>query len=289
MKYTINDIYNLLKENKFEELLQFEDEHRKEIINNPLLKNIFDDYFIQCFVKYLNSSTDIIYSNILSRSIYSRFIHHRKLTYSIKDNDFDEFIKKYIQILSKLNKLQHAYNVAKKFSYLNISKNIIDKFENENPINVKHSVDDKINISHNNNISKENFTINLFKSIQESTFFYSIIDYYPNFMTYPNVSLSCLIDFKKIEEKLNINEKEYFFKAVIDCVVFKQDNNNFIPKYFFELDSIYHDKPEQKEKDIIKDKILGLAGQKLFRIRAKCNQNISKEEFRNLIEEVIKE
>jgi len=287
MEYTMNDIYELLQKNQYDELLEFEKKYQKEILADPMLKDIFDKYLIVSVSEYLKSLDDKFYSNILARNIYSRFIQHRKLTYSIKDSDFESFIDIYIEILIEIDKEEQAYNIAKKFLHLDSSKDIIAKYEKNHPIEIEHNDDAEIKLSHNNNISKESATISLFKSNQESNFFYSIIDFYPNFMTYPNVSLSCLIDFEKIKVELTKEEKDYFFKAVIDCVVFKQSDNNFIPKHFFELDSFYHDTEEQKHKDIMKDKILSLAGQKLFRIRAKSNKILEKDDFKKLIDEVI--
>lgn len=96
------------------------------------------------------------------------------------------------------------------------------------------------------------------------------------------------MDFDKIKDSLNEKEKNYFFKAIIDCVVFRNERNNFFPIHFIELDSIYHDDERQKEKDTIKDKILSLSGQKLLRIRANNQENLSKEDFFNLIKEEFK-
>jgi hypothetical protein len=62
----------------------------------------------------------------------------------------------------------------------------------------------------------------------------------------------------------------FFFKSTLDlCIV---NPITFIPEIFIELDSkTWHDKPENQEKDLMKDKIFRIAGIELHRIRKKEN------------------
>ena len=60
---------------------------------------------------------------------------------------------------------------------------------------------------------------------QEVDFFMGVRDVYQMFVVYPNVALSCVIDFKKIQKSLSEEEKTFFFRGIIDCVVFDQHNN----------------------------------------------------------------
>lgn len=106
----------------------------------------------------------------------------------------------------------------------------------------------------------------LFKSAQEERFFYAVRQVFPSFAVYPNVALSALLDFKGIGPALSGEEAAYFFRAVVDCVVFDQ-HQRYRPVYFFELDSIYHEDADQQHRDHMKDRILALAGQTLHRIR----------------------
>ena len=71
----------------------------------------------------------------------------------------------------------------------------------------------------------------------------------------------------------------------MDLVVF-EPFNQYEPIYFFELDSVWHDEEDAKEKDKMKDNIFSAAGLKLFRIRDKQNQKIDEEEFVELVKEV---
>ncbi|MEH2145424.1 hypothetical protein [Nostoc sp.] len=80
-------------------------------------------------------------------------------------------------------------------------------------------------------------------------------------------------------------EISFFFRGIVDCVVFDQ-HESYKPIKFFELDSSYHDSPEQKLRDSYKDKILALAGQTLYRIR-KTSNNQGRAEFMKLIREIV--
>ena len=109
-------------------------------------------------------------------------------------------------------------------------------------------------------------TISLFRSAQEEAFFRAAREVFATYFVYPNVALHCLVDFEQIREALSAEERAYFFRAAVDCVVFDQ-HDAYRPRYFFELDSAFHDDPDQQTRDGYKDRILALAGQRLYRIR----------------------
>jgi hypothetical protein len=109
-------------------------------------------------------------------------------------------------------------------------------------------------------------TIGLFKSQQEVDFFLAVREVYATYFVYPNVALSCLIDYEYIKEHLDAEERQYFFQSLVDCVVFDQ-HDGYRPIFFFELDSALHDTEARRAKDRRKEHILALAGQTLHRIR----------------------
>ena len=106
----------------------------------------------------------------------------------------------------------------------------------------------------------------LFRSRQEEDFFMAVRDVFAAYLAYPNVALSQLVDFEKVREALSERERAFFFRGLIDCVVFDQ-HRSYRPVYFFELDSPFHDGAAQQDRDRMKDRILALAGQRLYRIR----------------------
>lgn len=125
--------------------------------------------------------------------------------------------------------------------------------------------------------------VNLFKSQMERQFFLAIREHYPNFQTMPNISISCILDFDKIKDDLTSEERNYFFRGIIDCVVYDPDQD-YIPLYFFELDSFYHDNDKVKIKDGMKDKMFSLCGQKLIRIRPVDPHD--KQDFKELLRDL---
>lgn len=106
---------------------------------------------------------------------------------------------------------------------------------------------------------------------------------FPRLDVYPNVALSCVVNFDGVKEDLSENERSFFFRAIIDSVVFDED---YMPRYFFELDSIYHDDRDRQLKDSMKDNILSVAGQKLYRIR-KIKKDASLDDFVHMIKDVL--
>jgi len=288
MQYTVEDIFKLLKASEWSKLLEIESEHRQFILNDNITKQIFDIYFIDAVISYVENSEDKLHSSMILKKIYNRFIHRRNKEYSISDEQFEKLVIIYLKILQSLKDTSIAYRIAKDWIHLEYAKQLIIEYEKINPKELKHTTDDIIKVSENTNIQKVNHTISLFKSKQENEFFYAIREYYPNYFTYPNVAVSCIIDYQKIKDNLTREEKDYFFKAIVDSVVYEQTDDNFIPKLYFELDSIYHDTPNQKLKDEMKNNFFSLAGQKLIRIRSKIDANLVRNDFKKLIKELIK-
>jgi very-short-patch-repair endonuclease len=84
---------------------------------------------------------------------------------------------------------------------------------------------------------------------------------------------------------LTPKEREYFYKSIIDFVVFDQ-LGGYEPIYFIELDSVWHDLDKIEEKDKTKDRIFSLAGLKLIRIRHMANREIDEKTYLELIEDI---
>lgn len=64
-----------------------------------------------------------------------------------------------------------------------------------------------------------------FKSKLESEFYQALKNVFPTYFIYPNVALSNIFEFDKIQEHLGVNSKNYFFKAIIDFVVYDPTDN----------------------------------------------------------------
>ncbi|SHK85382.1 DUF2726 domain-containing protein [Rhodothermus profundi] len=106
----------------------------------------------------------------------------------------------------------------------------------------------------------------LFRSEQEFVFFQAVRDVFPTYLVYPNVALSCLIDYERMADLLNASERRYVLRALVDCVVF-DPNDAYRPRYCFELDSPLHAEPARRRRDVLKARVLQQAGLPLYRIR----------------------
>ncbi len=106
----------------------------------------------------------------------------------------------------------------------------------------------------------------LFRSHQEAVFFQAVREVFPTYLVYPNVALSCLVNYEQIAEVLNGIERSYLFYGQVDCVVFDPDQD-YRPRFCFELDSPLHEAVERQARDRAKARILSLAGLVLYRIR----------------------
>lgn len=126
----------------------------------------------------------------------------------------------------------------------------------------------------------------IFKSPQERSFYLAVRKAFPSLLPCPNVPLSTVIDFERVRGSIDSDERDYFFKAVFDCVVIDPDADYF-PIYFFELDSKFHDAESVKRRDQHKNSICNAAGIKLVRIRALGGSNTSIDDFSELVVELM--
>ena len=184
-------------------------------------------------------------------------------------------------------------NSSRLISYANdnlerpIAKEILSSIMSTKPVTIANAKQESTNITATNTQVGDQATIKLFKSKQEENFFNALRGVFPTFHHYPNVSVSCLLDFDKIKLLLNARQKEYFFRAVVDCVIF-DSVDGYLPKYFFELDSKYHDNEKQKQNDLLKNSIFEVANVQLVRIRAYEIKNTSVAAFENIIRDIVK-
>lgn len=167
----------------------------------------------------------------------------------------------------------------------------IDQYTKNESVEVEHSLSNKAYVAETNFTSvNEDYTIGLFKSKQEKLFFSAARSVFPNCFVCPNVTISCLLDAKMIMEYLDQKEKDFFYKGVVDCVIYEnlydeeKGYANFKPLYFIELDSMFHDYEKQIENDKLKDSIFGKAGLQIIRIRPKDNSSaLTIDEFERIL------
>lgn len=107
----------------------------------------------------------------------------------------------------------------------------------------------------------------LFRSDQERLFFEAACRVYAGRLVQMNVALHAALDFEALRGRLLPDERTYFFRALVDGVVFDPEAG-YRPIRFFELDSPVHGDARARERDAWKDRIVALAGHRLVRVRA---------------------
>lgn len=250
------------------------------ISNDTVLKPFIDKYFVDELLSKSSMENDPAYKYYLQ----TFFILHQGEKFSFRLND-DNFKKLIIKIVEVEKELARAYDYALYFPEVEICKQTIEKFKERQPKYIQHSQETELVVTENKNVSSVDSSVGIFKSLQEYHFYKAIRDVFQMFLVFPNVALSAVIEFDKIKGKLNNDEKSYFFKALIDCVIIDTEDN-YKPKKFIELDSPYHDTEVQKQKDSMKDKILAVAGQRLIRIR-RITYKEDERDFVKLIRETL--
>lgn len=251
------------------------------ISNEPMLKPAIDKYIFDELLTNSSIEDDPTYKYYLT----SFYLLHadRNSLYKLNNENYKKLILRIIDVEKDIEK---AFSFASKFPKEPTCKEVIDKYNKNLPKIVHHSQEGTIQVTENKDVNKFDASISLFKSNQEFQFYKAVKSVFPNFLVYPNVSLNAVIDFDLIKSKLTKDEADYFFKALIDCVVIDSDNQHK-PIRFIELDSPFHDTELQINKDKLKDDILAKAGQKLIRIRRSKNKRDGTD-FEKLIREIIK-
>jgi very-short-patch-repair endonuclease len=185
---------------------------------------------------------------------------------------------------SKTN-LNLSMRYAKLYPDEEISKEIIKLNAETETQEIEHDNQEFIKLTHNPILENIDARTPLFKSEEERKLFLAMRQIFDTYFVYPNVAMSNVVNFDMISNQLTQQEKTYFYKSVIDFVVFDQ-LKGYQPVYFIELDSVWHDLNKVEEKDKMKDRIFSIAGLKLIRIRHRSNQPIEEDIFLELINEV---
>jgi hypothetical protein len=256
------DIYRLLAEENWPALLSFVWENPNVIASDVIIKHAIDTCEMVFFSK-LSTETD---KEKLLSTLESFHVLHTQNKYRLSDERF-KIVSIELVKLWRDKRLEQAYSRAKLFPDDELCKSVIKQYEDSLPKRVAHSQPSSISVTENKNIADIDGRCTLFKSKQEKEFFEAVREAFPMYIVYPNVALSSIVDFGLVKDRLSSAERAYFFQATVDCVVFDYHRELYQPKYFYELDSAYHDTPDRKLKDTYKDNILAAAGQKLYRIR----------------------
>jgi hypothetical protein len=276
-------ILQLVNKQEWQHIIEeFKDDNNYNAINaDTILKPLIDQYFIHELLTKSSLNADPAYKYYLEQ--FHGLHESRNFKFKLSDEDYKKLI---VRIVEVENDLAYAYKYATKFPEEEICKQVIKQYQDELPKVVRHSQESEIYVTENKNIQDFDASTGLFKSQQEYQFYKAVREVFQMFLVIPNVALNAVLSFDIIKNKLSVEERKYFFGALIDCVVIDTENN-YKPIKFVELDSPYHDTEKQIQKDKLKDNILATAGQKLVRIRRTTYKEDEKD-FIKLIRETIK-
>ena len=104
----------------------------------------------------------------------------------------------------------------------------------------------------------------IFNSRLEHTVYNVLIGLFPNHLVFPNMSLQTIFQYDRMRDLLNSETFTYFLMSQVDfCVT---STANYFPIIAFEVDSPYHDVPEQQQRDVKKNEIFRRGGVPLLRL-----------------------
>lgn len=198
----------------------------------------------------------------------------------------DNFVDRYLLLL-KENNHPSLLNYASQHQDRPIAVKILEDIQAKSPEMIADMYRQNVSIKATSTVKGRQKITKLFKSRQEQSFFEAAREAFPTYHPYPNVAISCIIDYSAIESDLTVSEREYFFKAIVDCVIF-DSSKDYEPKFFIELDSVFHDNKRAIRNDQMKNRIFEVANAKLIRIRANDHNETTTEKFKQLILEVMR-
>lgn len=284
VKYDREKTLSLLQQRSWKALIDLFKDNKinEEIQKDVIAKAILDSAFINELIggNSFDKDPDHLYYLEQFEILHS----HSGFNFKLAQNDVDIIAGKIISFYKDI-KFDSALSYAKRYPHLGISIEVLQEFDRQQPIEVQHTQSTTIQVTQNSEIEPIDGTTSLFKSAQEYHFYKAVRDVYHSYLVFPNVAISAIVNYDMIKNQLSQEERSYFFKALIDCVVVDSEND-FKPFKMLEIDSIYHDSAEQKSKDLMKDKIMSKAGRKLIRIRVRGNH--LEQDLRKLILEVMR-
>jgi very-short-patch-repair endonuclease len=105
----------------------------------------------------------------------------------------------------------------------------------------------------------------IFNSINEYTIYCHLVQIFPNHLVVPNQALQAIFQYERVKEIVSREDFEYYLKAMVDFTI--TSTATYMPILSLELDSDYHEAPDQKQRDARKDRIFEAGGVPLLRVR----------------------
>lgn len=269
-------IYRLLYEERWSDLLDFVRRNRDAVGDDALLSHAVD-VFVDTFLEHLPEAESASSKCVLE----TLFLLHTGRTYRLAAPRFEAVVERLVRLHGERPRVALGY--ARYCPQNAECAAVLERHDLREE--ARHAQAHRIRLEATRVRDEVDHTTSLFRSRQEEEFFMAVREVFASYFVYPNVALSSVLDFESLRSELSPAERQFFFRGIVDCVVFDQQNA-YRPRYFFELDSPYHDTDRQAENDARKDRILAAAGQTLLRVRVKERQ-AGREAFAPLLREIV--
>ncbi|MGF1879286.1 DUF2726 domain-containing protein [Photobacterium frigidiphilum] len=273
----MEDFYRLMASQSWDEILRLAKTQQSTLKNNKLEWERICSFLESEFISYAEREKPVLISKLCFEYIKLNMAGYILLT--------ETAALKIEEIGLKSFELQGDSEVlafAKICRHSPLAKDILSKSEKvSNPSSTSKTTQKKTHFPRTDWLNP------LFKSSLESEFYQALKDVFPSYFIYPNVALSNIFDYDFISPSLSADEQSFYFKGVVDFVVYDPADEH-MPKFFFEVDSFYHDRAEARSRDEKKDAIFNAANIQLHRIRAESDSLTTKSDFRQKINNIMR-
>ncbi|MCL2912324.1 DUF2726 domain-containing protein [Shewanella corallii] len=273
----MEDFYRLMASQSWGEILKLAKTQQSTLKNNKLEWERICSFLESEFISYSEREKPVLVSKLCFDYIKLNMAGYIYLT--------EPALLKIEEIGLKSSELQgdsEAISFAKICRYSSLAKDVINGSKNVKKTSVTSEITQKRTY-----FPRTDWLNPLFKSSLEYEFYQALKDVFPSYFIYPNVALSNIFEYASISSSLSPEEQSFYFKGVVDFVVYDPADNH-MPKFFFEVDSFYHDRPEARLRDEKKDAIFNAASLQLHRIRAESDSLTTKSDFRKKINNIMR-
>lgn len=124
----------------------------------------------------------------------------------------------------------------------------------------------------------------VFRSPQERTFLRALSLRFPGLLALPNYPLDQIVALDRVGA-IDAETLRYGRNCRLDAVLIVPDEGD--PVAVFELDSRYHDLPENAGRDVMKNSLIAATGLPFFRLRAESPESMSTDEWYALLSDQV--
>lgn len=242
--------------------------------DDPIFVSLFDEYFAK----------EILDSSLNEKEGY---IAELTAAYTFHVSDRHEFKlnnENLLILVKQLVTITKDISIAYKFPEVDVCKTVIEKHEIQSNKTIKkteedHKLSKMFKIKEHTSESGKFETIRIFKSPQELELFKAASVVLSDHIILPNCALTTVLS-SSILSTFTSEKRHLFLTTTIDLVIVS--SKTYLPIYFIELDSSYHDNSDQQKKDNLKNELITEVGETLLRVRKKTG-NESQLEYEELL------